>query len=42
MPCYEFNPELRPDRDDGRCESCRKFLTMECEYIDHFMEEEID
>jgi len=42
MPCYEFNLGLPPDRDDGRCENCRKFLTTECEYVDQFMEEEME
>nr|AKQ02687.1 hypothetical protein [uncultured euryarchaeote Rifle_16ft_4_minimus_37664] len=40
MPCYEFNGGLEPAEDNGRCEHCRKFLTLECEYIDHFMEED--
>ncbi len=42
MPCFEFNPALHPSEDDGRCENCRKFLTIECEYIDHFISEEDD
>ena len=40
MPCYEFNGILAPNADDGRCVHCHKFLTIECPYIDHFMEEE--
>ncbi len=39
MPCYEFNPSLSPSADDGMCAHCRKFLTLECEFIDHFLEE---
>ena len=39
MPCYEFNGILAPNADDGRCVHCRKFLTIECPYIDHFMED---
>jgi len=26
--------------DDGRCVHCRKFLTIECPYIDHFLSED--
>lgn len=40
MPCYEFNGVLAPSQDDGRCVHCRKFLTLECAYIDHFVAEE--
>jgi len=40
MPCFEFNASLPPAEDDGRCVHCRKFLTVECPYIDHFFEEE--
>ena len=38
--CYEFNPRLRPQFDDGTCEHCRKWLTVECENIDEFVHEE--
>lgn len=40
MPCFEFNLALDGRLDNGRCEHCRKFLTVECEYIDHFLVEE--
>jgi hypothetical protein len=40
MPCYEVNGVLGAAQDDGRCVHCRKFLTLECPYIDHFMSEE--
>ena len=40
MPCYEPNPALPPAEDDGRCVHCRKFLTVECPYIDHFLSED--
>jgi len=40
MPCYETNPDLSGSEDDGRCVHCRKFLTLECPYIDHFLGEE--
>ena len=38
MPCYESNPVV--SEDDGRCVHCRKFLTLECPYIDHFLGED--
>lgn len=37
MPCYDFNRVLAPGQDDGRCVHCRKFLTLECAYIEHFL-----
>ncbi len=40
MPCYEPNPALAPAEEDGRCVHCRKFLTLECPYIDHFLGED--
>lgn len=40
MPCFESNPTLGPAQDDGRCVHCRKFLTLECPYIDHFLGED--
>lgn len=40
MPCYEFNGALTTSQDDGRCIHCRKFLTLECPYISHFVGEE--
>lgn len=40
MPCYESNPILAGSDDDGRCVHCRKFLTLECPYIDHFLGED--
>ena len=40
MPCYDSNPSLGPSSDDGLCEHCSKFLTTECAYIDHFLEED--
>ena len=39
-PCYEFNTRLKAYLDDGLCEHCRKWLTVECENIDEFVEEE--
>jgi hypothetical protein len=38
--CYEFNVALDPALDDARCVHCRKFFTLECEYIEEFIEEE--
>jgi hypothetical protein len=40
MPCFELNVSLAVPRDDGRCVHCRKFLTLECPYIGHFLSEE--
>jgi len=40
MPCYESGPALSPADDDGLCVHCRKFLTLECPYIDHFLAED--
>jgi hypothetical protein len=42
MPCFEFNPSLTTRQDDGRCVHCRKFLTLECPYIGHFVSEEYE
>jgi len=40
LPCYEFNANLKPLVDDGVCEHCRKWLTVDCEIIDDFIGEE--
>ena len=40
FPCYEFNPKLRVSFDDGMCEHCAKWLTVDCENIDQYIEEE--
>lgn len=40
MPCYEFNGGLQPAFDDGKCIHCRKYLTLECPYISHFLGED--
>jgi hypothetical protein len=42
MPCFEFNASLTSVSDDGRCVHCRKFLTLECPYIGHFVTEEYE
>lgn len=39
MPCYEVNEALSDSYDDGRCVHCRKFLTVDCPYVDHFLGE---
>jgi len=41
-PCFEFDPRLDPSRNDTRCVHCRKYLTVACEYIDEFVEDEED
>lgn len=38
--CYEFNFKLPSKFDDGLCEHCRKYLTVECHHIDDFLEDE--
>ena len=38
--CYEFNPQLSVKFDDGICEHCRKYFTVECPSIDDFLEDE--
>jgi hypothetical protein len=40
MPCFEFNGTLAAVQDDGRCTHCRKFLTLDCPYIGHFVGED--
>ncbi len=40
LPCYEFNVRLSISMDDGTCGHCRKFLTMECDNIEDFIDEE--
>ncbi len=39
LPCYEFNDTLNRGLDDWRCVHCRKFLTVECPYIDEMVGE---
>jgi hypothetical protein len=38
--CYEFNENLDPSKDDECCEHCRKYLTVQCKYIDEFLDDE--
>jgi hypothetical protein len=37
--CYEFNEKLKEQFDDDCCEHCRKYLTLQCEHLDDFMDE---
>lgn len=39
MECYIFNPRLKKEFDDGKCEHCKKYLTMLCPYISEFIDE---
>ncbi len=41
-PCYEFNGSLEPGLNDTRCVHCQKYLTVECEFLDEFLEDEGD
>lgn len=38
--CYDFNVNLSTRFDDGLCEHCRKYLTINCPHIDTFIGEE--
>ena len=40
MPCYEVNDALPSNLDDGRCIHCRRYLTLDCPYIGHFLGED--
>ena len=40
--CYEFNTALESSLDDERCIHCRFFLTVNCKYIQEFVDEEGD
>ena len=42
QPCYEFNDALPPQENDRKCVHCRKFLTISCEQIDRFLDEDGD
>jgi hypothetical protein len=37
--CYEFNEKLKADLDDTCCEHCGKYLTLQCQYLDDFLDE---
>ena len=37
--CYEFNEKLKSQFDDRCCQHCKKYLTLQCQYLDEFMEE---
>ncbi|UCF08479.1 MAG: hypothetical protein JSW28_01975 [Thermoplasmata archaeon] len=36
--CYVFNERLKKQFDDDCCEHCSKYLTIQCEYLEDFME----
>ncbi|MEE9152232.1 MAG: hypothetical protein V3U20_10445 [Thermoplasmata archaeon] len=40
--CYEFNDKLKNLFDDNCCEHCIKYLTLQCERLEDFMEEIVD
>ncbi len=40
MECYEFNDTLDPSLDDDDCTHCRKNLTVQCEHIDEFIDDD--
>ena len=39
MECYIFNPRLKKEFNDGKCEHCKKYLTTSCPYINEFIDE---
>lgn len=38
--CYIFNEKLPEEQDDTRCDHCRKFMTLNCEHIEEFIDED--
>jgi hypothetical protein len=36
--CYEFDERLKAQFDDSCCGHCRKYLTIQCEHLEDFME----
>ena len=38
--CYVFNTELDGKLNDTVCIHCRKFMTLDCEHIDEFVDGE--
>ncbi|MCK5548830.1 MAG: hypothetical protein KAI64_07425 [Thermoplasmata archaeon] len=40
LECYEFNTRLKSKFDDGLCDHCKKYLTLECAHIDWFIEDD--
>ncbi|UCG68877.1 MAG: hypothetical protein JSV09_13970 [Thermoplasmata archaeon] len=40
--CYEFNEKLKVQFDDKCCEHCKKYLTLQCSYLEDFMIEIVD
>ncbi len=37
--CYDFNTMLDDELDDTACFHCHKFMTLQCEHIQEFIEE---
>ncbi|MCL4325993.1 MAG: hypothetical protein M1481_04125 [Candidatus Thermoplasmatota archaeon] len=37
--CYTFNKDLKSKFNDKRCEHCKFYLTMNCKYINDFIDE---
>ena len=38
--CYLFNEKIDEELNDERCTHCRKFMTLNCEHIEEFIEDE--
>ncbi|MDG6221043.1 MAG: hypothetical protein QCI38_06295 [Candidatus Thermoplasmatota archaeon] len=39
FPCYEFNSSLPENLDDDYCVHCKKYLTLQCEHLELFLDE---
>ncbi len=40
--CYIFNPELDGKMNDTICTHCRKFMTLDCDHIEEFVDGEVE
>ena len=38
--CYVFNTSLSVEDDDTACNHCAKFMTIQCQYIGEFIDED--
>ena len=38
-PCYQFNTGLPENLDDAYCIHCTKYLTLQCEHLEDFIDE---
>ena len=40
--CYVFNSELDDKLNDTICTHCRKFMTLDCEHIEEFVDGDVE